>query len=137
MTNILFVHAEAVGCLATVDMDNNRGCSHQFPQNDREERYNAAHQKARHPVERCIGILKSRFRCLCRQRILMYSPAKAGRIIIACAVLHNIMLSHNIALPPDEEGDHDVAENEVVFEENGDVDENAIDARTRMINTYF
>lgn len=63
-----------------------------------EERYNA-HQKARHPIERCIGVLKSRFRCVCKQRVLMYSPAKAGKIIIACAVLHNIMIQEQYPLP--------------------------------------
>lgn len=65
--------------------------------------YNRAHRKARHRVERCIGILKARFRCLCKQRILMYSPATAGRIINACAVLHNILLDANYPMPPEEE----------------------------------
>lgn len=103
--------------------------------NEREERYNAAHQKARHPIERCIGVLKSRFRCLCKQRVLMYSPVKSGKIIIACAVLHNIMIEHNYPLPDfledeDEAGDH----NDVI---DGIVAENANDIRTRIINTYF
>ena len=60
--------------------------------NQQEEAYNKSHQLARHRVERCIGLLKSRFRCLSRQRIVMYSPAKAGAIINSCAVLHNIMV---------------------------------------------
>lgn len=82
-----------------------------------EERYNSIHRKARHRVERCIGVLKCRFRCLLRQRTLIYSPSVAGiylarffdyliiitnfsgKIIIACAILNNIMIENNYPLP--------------------------------------
>lgn len=70
------------------------------PVNAKEENYNVSHKKTRHIVERCIGVLKSRFRCLCRQRVLMYSPQTAGKIINSCAVLHNVMLSKGYPLPP-------------------------------------
>lgn len=45
---------------------------------DQEINYNRVHRKARHRVERCIGVLKCRFRCLLRQRVLVYSPPTAG-----------------------------------------------------------
>ncbi|XP_055681261.1 putative nuclease HARBI1 [Lutzomyia longipalpis] len=73
------------------------------PQSPREEAYNRAHKKARCTVERCIGVLKSRFRCLSRQRILMYSPNRAGAIINACSTLHNIMIAEGYPLPSEEE----------------------------------
>ena len=53
--------------------------------------YNKAHKLCRNPVERCNGVLKTRFRCLLKERVMRYSSAKAGLIINACAVLHNIL----------------------------------------------
>ena len=73
------------------------------PRSAAEAAYNAAHQKCRHPIERCIGLLKSRFRCLCRQRILMYSPEVAGTIINACAILHNMLFDAKYPMPPEED----------------------------------
>lgn len=55
-------------------------------------RYNEALCKARNPVERLFGVLKATWRCLSRQRILLYDPGFAGRIVSACSVLHNIRL---------------------------------------------
>lgn len=40
-------------------------------------------------MERTIGHLKSRFQCLHINRVLVYSPEKAARIVNACVVLHN------------------------------------------------
>ncbi|XP_049272061.1 putative nuclease HARBI1 [Rhipicephalus sanguineus] len=54
--------------------------------------YNKELSSMRHVVERCIGMLKSRFRCLQRYRTLFYSPDRAGAIVSACASLHNIAL---------------------------------------------
>lgn len=58
-----------------------------------EERYTKLHCKARCSVERCIGVLKGRFRCLMRARVLHYEPHRAAQIVKACAVLHNMCLS--------------------------------------------
>ncbi|XP_042147577.1 uncharacterized protein LOC121836682 [Ixodes scapularis] len=60
-------------------------------------------------LERCIGLLKSRFQCLQRHRTLYYHPTTATVIISACAVLHNICLSSREPEPgpdcdPDEPG---------------------------------
>nr|XP_050027951.1 putative nuclease HARBI1 [Dermacentor andersoni] len=57
-----------------------------------EGRYNTAHAAMRSVVERCIGLLKSRFRCLQRYRALHYEPDRAANILAACAVLHNLCL---------------------------------------------
>ena len=70
---------------------------------DGEKKYNIVHKKTRHMVERCIGVLKSRFRCICRQRVLMYSPQVAGRIINSCTILHDIMLLEGHPLPSNED----------------------------------
>ncbi|KAG0426109.1 hypothetical protein HPB47_026761 [Ixodes persulcatus] len=56
-------------------------------------RYNAAHASMRLAVERCIGLLKSRFRCVQKHRVLYHHPRIAGTIVAACAMLHNICLS--------------------------------------------
>ncbi|XP_063911205.1 putative nuclease HARBI1 [Zophobas morio] len=64
--------------------------------NTPEGRYNKAHIRARNCVERCIGLLKSYFRCLLKDRVLHYSPEVAGKIIYSCAVLHNILRIRNI-----------------------------------------
>nr|XP_054923959.1 putative nuclease HARBI1 [Dermacentor andersoni]XP_054926116.1 putative nuclease HARBI1 [Dermacentor andersoni] len=61
-----------------------------------EGRYNAAHTSARSAVERCIGVMKSRFRCLQRHRALHYGPKKAATIVAACAALHNLCIDENV-----------------------------------------
>ncbi|XP_072143067.1 putative nuclease HARBI1 [Dermacentor andersoni] len=57
-----------------------------------EGRYNQAHASMRNVVERGIGVLKARFRCLQRYRTLLYEPKDAATIVAACAALHNIAL---------------------------------------------
>ncbi|XP_072143367.1 putative nuclease HARBI1 isoform X1 [Dermacentor andersoni] len=74
-----------------------------------EGRYNEAHASMRNAVERCIGVVKSRFRCLQRYRVLHYSPQKAATIVAACAALHNLCLAAGVPLPddPGDDGAHD------------------------------
>ncbi|KAG8237508.1 hypothetical protein J437_LFUL017353, partial [Ladona fulva] len=55
-----------------------------------ETRYTRFHIKARSAVERCIGILNGRFRCLLLDRKLEYEPRKACQFINACCVLHKM-----------------------------------------------
>ncbi|KAM7300844.1 putative nuclease HARBI1 isoform X1 [Ixodes scapularis] len=62
-------------------------------------RFNKAHSSMRSVVERCIGLLKSRFRC----------PATA--IITACAVLQNICLA-SIEPEPEPDADSDSPESD-------------------------
>jgi len=47
--------------------------------------------------------MKKRFRCLLRYRTLEYIPEKAGQIINACAVLHNMCIRANLPPPPEPE----------------------------------
>jgi len=61
--------------------------------------FNQRHSSTRNTVERCIGVLKKRFRCLLRYRTLEYTPEKAGEIINACAVLHNMCIRANVPDP--------------------------------------
>jgi len=52
-----------------------------------EVRFNAAHKRTRRLVENAYGVVKARFPCLKKMRL---EPTYAGRIIMACAALHNI-----------------------------------------------
>ncbi|CAG9130974.1 unnamed protein product [Plutella xylostella] len=67
----------------------------------REAEYTRRHIQARNCIERCFGVLKSRWRCLLRDRTLHYHHYVASRITTACAVLHNIAL-HARMPEPDE-----------------------------------
>jgi len=70
------------------------------PQTDQERRYNDLHSHSRSVVERTIGLLKGRWRCLDRTGgMLLYSPEKVCRIVMACGVLHNVANRHAIPLP--------------------------------------
>lgn len=57
-----------------------------------EGQYNKQHASMRNVVERCIGVLKSKFRCLQHFRTMLYNPERAARIVYACVALHNIAL---------------------------------------------
>lgn len=57
--------------------------------------YNKNHRKLRSLVERAIGLLKARFRCLLGENKLRYDPLMSGYIIYSCAVLHNYLIDNN------------------------------------------
>ncbi len=57
--------------------------------------YNKNHRKLRSLVERAIGLLKARFRCLLNERKLRYDRVMAGYIIYACSTLHNFLIANN------------------------------------------
>lgn len=63
------------------------------PEGSPKFRYNEALCKARNPIERLFGVLKATWRCLSIQRMLLYDPEFAGKIVNACAVLHNMNLA--------------------------------------------
>ncbi|KAJ8913077.1 hypothetical protein NQ315_006578 [Exocentrus adspersus] len=69
--------------------------------------YNTSFKRARSTVERCNGLLKMRFRCLLKHRVLHYAPSMCSKIINSCAVLHNMCLAANIPIP-EEEGNENV-----------------------------
>ena len=68
------------------------------PVTSEQQRYNRAHKRGRSVIERCNGVLKSRFRCL--QQTINFSPIRASRIIRACVCLHNLAIKRNVELPP-------------------------------------
>lgn len=57
--------------------------------------YNKRHRKLRSLVERAIGLLKARFRCLLGENKLRYDPLMSGYIVYSCAVLHNFLIENN------------------------------------------
>ncbi|XP_069502211.1 zinc finger protein 282-like isoform X2 [Ambystoma mexicanum] len=74
------------------------------PQNRHEEDFNRAHTRTRVVIEQTFGLLKARFCCISRSGgALIYGPEKVGKIITACAMLHNMCIRRNIPLPPDVE----------------------------------
>lgn len=66
------------------------------PTSDAQKMFNKKHIEARNCVERCIGLLKNRFRCLHNENTLRYSPDKVGKIVNVCVALHNICINHQI-----------------------------------------
>ena len=67
--------------------------------------FNRAHKKSRCTIERGVGILKSRFRCLCKQSggAIAFDVHRTCRIIASCIVLHNYCRDRNIAIEIDED----------------------------------
>lgn len=61
---------------------------------DEKEYFNRELCAARQIIERCIGLLKVRFRCIMGERKLRYKPTKVGHIIHSCATLHNFLILH-------------------------------------------
>ena len=53
------------------------------------ENFNRSHKKTRRLIENAFGILKERFQCLKYMRV---DPTLAGKVFMACCVLHNILL---------------------------------------------
>jgi len=63
-----------------------------------EAEYNRKQMKCCLIIEQCNGVLKMRFRCLLKHRVLHYSPPTASKIIYTCAVLHNMCINENVPL---------------------------------------
>lgn len=61
--------------------------------------YTNKHAQTRNIIERTIGVLKARFRCLLVHRVLHYQPHVAGCIANACVILHNICNTANLPVP--------------------------------------
>lgn len=74
-------------------------------ENTPQAHYTNMHVHTRVCVERCIGLLKARWRCLLRHRVLHYEPTKCAKIINACAVLHNLCLNDGIVIEDDDDDD--------------------------------
>ncbi|XP_055714296.1 uncharacterized protein LOC129808542 [Phlebotomus papatasi] len=73
--------------------------------NSPEERFNNYQTATRSIIERVNGILKSRFLCLLRHRVLHYDPTTVSRIITTCCILHNMCVNANMEFVADDEDD--------------------------------
>lgn len=60
--------------------------------NPLQQNFNRQLRGVRQIVERSIGLLKVRFRCIMGERKLRYMPKKVGKFIYACAILHNFLI---------------------------------------------
>lgn len=98
-----------------------------------EARYNLAFRKAHALIEQCLAYLKMVFRCLHRNRTLHYSPRRAGKIVAACAILHNIRISRN----EHHEDDLDDEEDEDIMCDIDDVVRQGQDMRESIIQSNF
>ncbi|CAG4936092.1 unnamed protein product [Parnassius apollo] len=75
-------------------------------ENSPEGRYNYLQKRACCTIERTFGVLKGRWRCLLAARELHYCPETAGKIILACCVLHNMCIRAGIEGPELTEEEH-------------------------------
>lgn len=98
------------------------------PQNDNQERFNRKLIVIRNSVERCIGVLKNRFRCLLKCRALHYTPRKAGHIINSSVVLHNFLIKNNYT-------DLNLHGEDYIQEE--DVNGNILERDRRNVTQYY
>lgn len=83
----------------------------------REHLFNKKHTSGRNIIERTIGVLKSRFRCLLGT--VIYSPQRVIKIINVCCALHNICREFNIECQEDptwNDGEDDVVNEDDVEE---------------------
>ncbi|XP_024886456.1 putative nuclease HARBI1 [Temnothorax curvispinosus] len=76
-------------------------------QNSPEEAYNKKQMKCRALIEQCNGVLKMRFRCLLKHKVLHYAPPIASKIIHTCVIFHNICISENVQMPLEVNDDFD------------------------------
>ncbi|XP_069083640.1 putative nuclease HARBI1 [Pleurodeles waltl] len=85
--------------------------------------YNEAHGRTRRVVERTLGLLMTRFRCLhISGGAILCTPQKVCQIIVACCMLHNLTLRHHIPLLDAEEvGSDDEEDNEDAVASRGEL----------------
>ncbi|XP_052701843.1 putative nuclease HARBI1 [Crassostrea angulata] len=72
------------------------------PVNQAQQNYNAAHTRTRAVIERCFGWWKRRFMVLHGE--IKCKPERVSKIIVACAVLHNIALDRKETMAEDDNG---------------------------------
>ncbi|XP_063598943.1 putative nuclease HARBI1 [Penaeus indicus] len=79
------------------------------PRPGKQSRYNASHMRTRRVIERAFDVLKRRWAVLSAPLRTKLETSK--NIIMACAVLHNIAVTHDIALDLPEGEQLDPSEN--------------------------
>ncbi|KAJ1214843.1 hypothetical protein NDU88_002454 [Pleurodeles waltl] len=106
-----------------------------------ERAYNDAHRGTRTIVERTFGILKSRFRCLnITGGSLLYYPEMVYKIILTCAILHNICIRRNIPLlEPEPHMPEEEEEEDGGLQHEGEQQNTAAGLRRRqhIVNNFF
>ncbi|KAJ1096945.1 hypothetical protein NDU88_002075 [Pleurodeles waltl] len=115
------------------------------PRTRAEERYNEAHGRTRRVIEWTFGLLKARFRCLhMTGGSLFYSPKKVCQIIIACSMLHNLALRHQVPFLQEDGPDGGVVAAvepvepvEPVDSDEDEAEEEDNDNRESVIQQYF
>ena len=108
------------------------------PQTRPEKNFNSSLTAVRSTVERCIGILKSRFRCLDQTAgKLLFTPERCIPIISACCKLHNLCRKRN--LPFDQTSIENIveAENEFPNEATPPEIQTGVAVRNKIIRDYF
>ncbi|XP_052219114.1 putative nuclease HARBI1 [Dreissena polymorpha] len=100
------------------------------PRNEAEERYNQAHISTRNIIERCFGVWKRTFHILHVE--IRMKPAKVTRIVLACAVLHNMRRMWG---EPNPDVQDDLDEQPDVQNFDGPMDGRGV--RNRLIEQYF
>ncbi|XP_052268867.1 putative nuclease HARBI1 [Dreissena polymorpha] len=100
------------------------------PRNEAEERYNQAHISTRNIIERCFGVWKRTFHILHVE--IRMKPAKVTRIVLACAVLHNMRRMWG---EPNPDVQDNLDEQPDVQNFDGPMDGRGV--RNRLIEQYF
>ena len=111
------------------------------PQTPSQRRYNVAHKRVRSTIERTIGIMKSRFRCLDQTAgKMLFRPERCCKVIMAVGILHNIARKRNLPIPIDDRINELIAierQNEVHQNYVPNAFRNGVDVRQRLLETYF
>ena len=107
------------------------------PRSNSERRYNQAHVKGRNVIERCNGVLKSRFRCLHRHRVLNVSPTTASKIINACAILHNLCMKHRVPFYDLNDSDSDDSDDDDNYDIHSLSNQRGFNVRNLIIRNHF
>ena len=100
-----------------------------------DHRYNSRHKRARSVVEQAFGVLKMRFLCLHKYGgCLVYSPERCIQIIVACFILHNICIDHNIPLEQQEDEQVEEQDEEIY---DGEAEQAGVEVRNALIRDRF
>lgn len=91
-----------------------------------EGRYNTLQKRVRSTIERTFGMMKGRWRCLLSARELHYIPETAGKIAIACSVLHNMCMQAGLQAPL-------LSEDDLRLEANSEIVSHAVRSSTEAL----